>query len=238
MASIHASARGVRRLLAGSATVMTSFRDRADAGRELAGQLSASRLAAPLILGLPRGGVPVAAEVADELNAPLDVFVAQKIGAPGHEELGVGAVAEGLSEPVISPAAAEIGLSPAAVQSLAGAAQAEVSRRVNRYRGGRPLPALANRDVVVVDDGLATGITAEAALRALREHDPARLILAVPVGAPQTAVRLTAVADEVICAEMPSFFQAVGQWYLDFSALTDDEVMRSLTAHGGARQES
>jgi putative phosphoribosyl transferase len=217
---------------------MASFRDRADAGRQLAGQLAASRLAEPLILGLPRGGVPVAAEVAAELDAPLDAFVAQKIGAPGHEELGIGAVAEGLSEPVISPVAADIGLSPADVRGLAGAAKAEVSRRVDRYRGGRPLPALANRDVVVVDDGLATGITAEAALRALHQRDPARLILAVPVGAPQTAGRLTAVADEVICVEMPPFFQAVGQWYLDFSALTDDEVVRSLAARGSGQPES
>ena len=213
---------------------MTSFRDRADAGRELAGRLAASRLAAPLILGLPRGGVPIAAEVAAELDAPLDAFVAQKIGAPGHEEFGVGAVAEGLSEPVISPTAADIGLSPADVRGLAGAAQAEVGRRVERYRGGRQLPALANRDVVVVDDGLATGITAEAALRALHERGPGRLILAVPVGAPETVGRLTAVADEVICPKMPPFFQAVGQWYRDFSPLTDDEVVRCLAAcrHG------
>lgn len=227
---------------------MTSFRDRADAGRELAGRLGALRLTLPLILGLPRGGVPVAAEVAAELDAALDVFVAQKIGAPGHEELGVGAVAEGLEEPVISPAAADVGLSPADVRLLAGKAQAEVRRRVERYRGGRPLPEVANRDVVVVDDGLATGITAEAALRALgalreralRERGPRRLILAVPVGAPQTVIRLTSVADEVICAEMPSVFQAVGQWYGDFSPLTDDEVVRCLSsrvrAHGGVQR--
>jgi putative phosphoribosyl transferase len=213
---------------------MTSFRDRADAGRALAGQLVDSGLAAPLVLGLPRGGVPVAAKVAAELEAPLDAFVAQKIGAPGHEELGVGAVAEGLTEPVISPAAADIGLSRADVQGIAGAAQAELIRRVDRYRGGRPLPALANRDVVVVDDGLATGITAEAALRALHKRGPARLILAVPVGAPQTVSRLTALADEVICAEMPTMFQAVGQWYDDFSALTDDEVVHCLESSAGS----
>jgi putative phosphoribosyl transferase len=217
---------------------MTSFRDRADAGRELAGQLAATQLAAPLILGLPRGGVPVAAEVAAELDAPLEAFVAQKIGAPGHEELGVGAVAEGLSEPVISPVAAAIGLSPADVRGLAGAARAEVSRRVDRYRGGRPLPTVANRDVVVVDDGLATGITAEAALLALHKRGAARVILAVPVGAPQTVGRLTAVADEVICPEMPPFFQAVGQWYSDFSALTDDEVVRYLASGAGGLAES
>jgi putative phosphoribosyl transferase len=217
---------------------MTSFRDRADAGRELAGQLAAIQLATPLILGLPRGGVPVAAEVAAELDAPLEAFVAQKIGAPGHEELGVGAVAEGLSEPVISPVAADIGLSPADVRDLAGAARAEVNRRVDRYRRGRPLPAVADRDVVVVDDGLATGITAEAALRALHERGAVRVILAVPVGAPQTVGRLSAVADEVICVEMPPFFQAVGQWYRDFSALTDDEVVRYLASGADAQAES
>jgi putative phosphoribosyl transferase len=218
--------------------MMTSFRDRADAGRELAGQLSASRLTTPLILGLPRGGIPVAAEIAAELDAPLEAFVAQKIGAPGHEELGVGAVAEGLREPVISPVAAEIGLSPDDVRGLAGAADAEVNRRIDRYRSGRPLPGTAHRDVVVVDDGLATGITAEAALRALRERDPARLVLAVPVGASQTVGRLTAVADEVICVEMPPFFQAVGQWYLDFSPLTDDEVVACLASGRGGQPES
>jgi putative phosphoribosyl transferase len=208
--------------------MMSTFRDRADAGRQLAGRLAGLQLQSPLVLGLPRGGVPVAAEVAAGLDAPFDAFVAQKIGAPGHEELGVGAVAEGLSEPLISPAAADIGLTPADVAGLAGAAADEVRRRVDRYRGGRPVPSIADRDVVLVDDGLATGITAEAALLALRERDPAQLILAVPVGPPQTVRRLDAVADQVICVKKPPFFQAVGEFYRDFSALTDDEVVGQL----------
>jgi putative phosphoribosyl transferase len=212
----------------------SSFRDRADAGRQLAERLAGMQLESPLVLGLPRGGIPVAAEVAAGLAAPFDAFVAQKIGAPGHEELGVGAIAEGQSEPVISPAAADIGLSAADVAGLAGAAAAEVRRRVDRYRGGRPVPGVADRDVVLVDDGLATGITAEAALLALRERKPSQLILAVPVGPPQTVSRLEPSADQIICVEMPRFFQAVGEFYRDFSALSDDEVARQLESAGHA----
>src|SRR5436305_11195723 len=172
------------------------FRDRRHAGRQLAVRHSALNLSEPVVLGLPRGGVPVAAEVAASLDAPVDVFVARKIGAPGHEELGIGAVAEGSDMPVVTGIAARLGLRPADVERLAARARAELGRRVTAYRGNRPLPDVRGKDVVLVDDGLATGVTAEAALRSLRRLGPGRLILAVPVCARETAARLAPLADD------------------------------------------
>jgi len=204
------------------------FRDRRHAGRQLAVRLSALNLSEPVVLGLPRGGVPVAAEVAASLDAPVDVFVARKIGAPGHEELGIGAVAEGSADPVVTDIAARLGLRPADVEILAARARAELGRRVTAYRGDRPLPDVSGKEVVVVDDGLATGVTAEAALRSLRRLGPRRLILAVPVCAREPAARLGALADDVICAETPALFYAVGEWYEDFSQTTDEEVLDIL----------
>jgi putative phosphoribosyl transferase len=185
-------------------------------------------LVSPVVLGLPRGGIPVAAEIAAVLGAPLEVFVAHKVGAPGHEELSIGALAEGLAEPVVSDTARQVGVSTADFEALAQKARRELERRVDRYRGDRLLPDLHNRDVIVVDDGMATGVTAEAAVRALRAHRPRRLLLAVGVCARQTAERLGSVADEVVCAEAPAPFFAVGQWYRDFSPITDDEVVDVL----------
>jgi putative phosphoribosyl transferase len=204
------------------------FRDRVDAGRRLAQRLAAMELDSPVVLALPRGGVPVAAEIAAELGAPMEVFVARKVGAPGHEELGIGAVAEGLDGIVVSDTARRLGIGDRELQGLAERAHRELDRRVALYRGDRPLPALTGHSVVLVDDGLATGVTAEAALRSLRLTGPARLILAVPVCAPDTATRLGAVADEVVCAEAPAQFFAVGQWYQNFSQTTDDEVLDLL----------
>ena len=208
------------------------FEDRADAGRRLAQRFSGRQLASPLVLGLPRGGVPVAAEVAAALAAPLEVFGARKVGMPGQEELGIGAVAEDLDEPVVS-AAARLGLTPGDMRALAGGARRELERRVALYRGGRRLPELAGRDVVLVDDGLATGVTAEAALRSLRAKKPGWLVLAVPVCAPRTAARLASVADEVVYVAAPSRFVAVGQWYRDFTQTSDDEVIRLLGRGNG-----
>jgi putative phosphoribosyl transferase len=204
------------------------FLDRIDAGRRLAQRLVTMQLHAPVILALPRGGVPVAAEIASELGAPLDVLVARKVGAPGHEEFGIGAVAEGLDEVVVSDAARQLGLSRRDLEELQARAHREVDRRVALYRGDRPLPDLRGRDVVLVDDGLATGVTAEAGLRALRVRQPARLILAVPVCAPETAQRLRALADEVVCVEAPEQLYAVGMWYRNFSQTTDDDVLDLL----------
>ena len=202
------------------------FRDRVDAGRQLAERLPAG-LEAPLVLALPRGGVPVAKEVADRLAAPLEVIVARKIGAPGHEELGIGAIAEGGSL-VGSDLVRALRLSADEFERLAERERGELARRVERYRGGQPLPAVRGRDVVLVDDGLATGVTAEAALLALRADDPRRLVLAGPVCSPDPARRLVPPADEVVCVLAPRDLVAVGVWYEDFTQTTDAEVLELL----------
>lgn len=207
---------------------MTCFRDRAEAGRKLAGRLSELGLASPVVLGLPRGGIPVAAEVAAALRAPFDVFVARKISAPGQDELGIGAVAEGLQEPVITATAAELGIRPPGLQGQVQQAWAELRRRATLYRAGRPLPNIEGNDVVVIDDGLATGVTAEAALQAIRQLHPSRLVLAVPVCAPQAGRPLTAIADDIICLHSPPGFMAVSEWYDDFPQTTDEEVLSLL----------
>ena len=208
---------------------MMRFRDRTDAGRQLAARLVGLQLQAPVVLGLPRGGIPVAAEVARALGAPLEVFVARKIGAPGHDELGIGAVAEGSAAPVVSDTAGRLWLRPPDIDALAQQARTELARRVALYRGDRSLPELAGKDVVLVDDGLATGVTAEAALRSLRRTRPRRLVLAVPVCARETAARLAGLADDVVCAETPAVFYAVGEWYEDFTQTTDEEVLDLLS---------
>lgn len=187
------------------------FLDRQDAGRRLGERVAGLGLDDPVVLALPRGGVPVACEVARALGAPFDVIVARKVGAPGRPELGIGAVAEGDFV---------VGVPDAPEETWE-----ELQRRVQLYRDGRPLPDLAGRDVVVVDDGLATGVTAAAALLSVRSHGPRRLVLAVPVGVPETVARLDA---EVVCLAAPRNFVAVGQWYDDFSQTTDEEVLAFL----------
>ena len=208
---------------------MAAFRDRRDAGRQLAERLTLLELADPVVLALPRGGVPVAMEVASLLGAPLDVFVARKLGAPWQPELAVGAIAEGSDDVVAAPHAAQVGFGPADLAALAVREREELARRVRRYRGDRQLPGLAGRDVVLVDDGLATGTTAEAALRALRRFGPRRLVLAVPVAAPDAAERLRGVADDVVSLISPSNLGAVGAAYDDFTQTTDDEVTAALS---------
>ena len=205
-----------------------AFRDREDGGRQLAARLAGRAWHQPLVLALPRGGVPVGAEVAEALGAPLDVIVARKIGAPGHEELGVGAVAEGLDEPVVADTAARLGIGADEVRALAPRARAELARRVATYRGDRPLPGITDRDVILVDDGLATGVTAEAALRALGARGPRHLVLAVPVCSPAAARRLRARCDEVVCVAAPEPFRAVGHWYRRFDQTSDAEVLELL----------
>jgi putative phosphoribosyl transferase len=182
----------------------------------------------PVVLGLPRGGIPVAARVADRLAAPLEAFVARKVGAPGQPELGIGAVAEGFDELVTTPVAAQLGIGAEQMRELVAATREDLQRRVATYREGRELPDLAAADVIVVDDGLATGVTAEAALHALRAHRPSRLILAAPVCAPETANRLSQLADDVMCLAQPIAFFAVGEWYDDFRQTTDEEVLELL----------
>ena len=204
------------------------FLDRRDAGRQLAGRLGEVGLVEPLVLALPRGGVPVAYEIAAALGVPLEVFVARKIGAPGHEELGIAAVAEGLDAPVATALVGQRGLTDADLEVLAAREHETVARRVDRYRAGRALPALEGHDVVLVDDGLATGVTAEAALRALCRQRPRRLLLAVPICSADTAERLRRVADDVVCLFSPDAMYAVGMWYLDFTQTSDAEVIDLL----------
>jgi putative phosphoribosyl transferase len=213
------------------------FRDRSDAGRQLARRLLEERPPGPiLVLGLPRGGIPVAAQVAEALHAPMEVFVARKIGAPGHEELGIAAVAEGSDEVLLTETAKRVGVGPEEMPALAARARREVRTRVETYRRGRELPDLTGRTVILVDDGLATGITAEVALRSLRRLDPQRLVLASPVCAAATRDRLRPVADEVICLRTPKDFLAVGQWYEHFDQTSDEEVLDLLAGgHAGGR---
>lgn len=205
------------------------FADRHEAGQALADRLEQLDVDDPVVLALPRGGVPVAYEVAVRLDAPLEVVVARKLGAPGQPELGIGAVAEG-GEPILDETlVARLRLDDEAIAELVASERAELDRRVRRYRSDRPLPELAGRDVVVVDDGLATGVTARAALGALRGHRPRRLVLAVPVGAPASVDALQQEADEVVCLHAPRAFTAVGQWYDDFSQTDDATVVDLLS---------
>ncbi|MGW3957882.1 phosphoribosyltransferase [Streptomyces sp. NPDC004752] len=210
------------------------FQDRTQAGRELAGRLSALRergaLPDPVVLALPRGGVTVAAEIARALGAPLDVLLVRKIGAPHHEEFGIGAIA-GDDPPLYDEHTLELlGLSEEYLAPTVARERTELHRRERRYREGRPPPGLAGRTVIVVDDGLATGSTARAALRHVRRQAPARLVLAVPVGAPESLDALRAEADDIVCLYAPYSFSSVGQWYDEFGQLTDDDVIDAL--HG------
>ncbi|PRX46103.1 putative phosphoribosyltransferase [Prauserella shujinwangii] len=209
-------------------TVNETFADRRDAGRRLAELLRDRDWARPVVLGLARGGVPVAAEIAAELGAPLDVTVARKIGAPGHPEFGIGAVTAHGPAIYDERSTTMLGLTRPDLDRACAEERAEARRRVDRYQRGRDPESLEGRDVIVVDDGLATGVTATAALRAVRADHPRRIVLAAPVCATQAAASLRAEADEVICASEPAEFRAVGQWYADFRQTTDEEVVRIL----------
>jgi putative phosphoribosyl transferase len=210
------------------------FQDRADAGRRLSFALARYRDEAPIVLGLPRGGVPVAYEVARALGAPLDVWVVRKIGAPFQEELGVGAVAEGGEIHFNDRVLGELGLSQEDVAEVAQRKVDEVDERVRRFRQGRPPPELEGRTVIVVDDGIATGGTVRAALRAIRRRRPARLILAVPVAAAVTLESLRSEADEVVCLDEDPDLMAIGFYYRDFGQTSDEEVLSLLDrAHRG-----
>ncbi|MED7922861.1 phosphoribosyltransferase family protein [Nonomuraea sp. LP-02] len=205
---------------------MELFADRAEAGRRLAERLL--DVHDPVVLALPRGGVAVAAPIARRLGVPLDVLVTRKIGYPRQPELGVGAVAEG-GEPVFDRTLLRrLGMTPESVADVVEQERRELARRVRVYRGDRPLPALAGREVIVVDDGLATGGTARAALRAVAAAGPARVTLAVPVGALGTVESLRHEADEVVALLTPVDFRAVGQWYVHFEQLTDADVLDLL----------
>lgn len=181
-----------------------------------------------IVLALPRGGVPVAFEVAKALHAPLDVFVVRKLGVPGHEEYAMGALAGGGVRVLNDEIVKRLGISDAAVDAVTRDELRELERRERLYRGDRPLPELRGRTVILVDDGLATGSTMLAAVKALRAQQPARIVVAVPTAAAETCARLRSDADEVVCATTPEPFRAVGMWYDDFSQTSDEEVRELL----------
>lgn len=210
------------------------FEDRLDAGRQLAAQLLPLADASPVILGIPRGGVPVAAEVAAVLAAPLEILAVRKLGAPHNPEYGIGAIAEGGTRIFDPEALAVLGIDNRTLEELVARESAELRRRVDAYRAGREPLSLRRRTVIVVDDGVATGVTDTAALRAVRRRQPRRLILAVPVCAPDSAARLRGEADEVVCLLEPHQLYGVGQWYRDFSQVSDAEVIAALGAVGNA----
>ena len=209
------------------------FRDRVEAGEVLAESLARYRDRDDVIvLALPRGGVPVAAEIARRLHVPIDVFVVRKLGVPGHEELAMGAIATGgvrlLNDEVVEP----LGIPAHVIDSVARSEQIELERREQLYRGPRGPIGLAGKTAILVDDGLATGSTMRAAVMAVRQQQPAHVIVAVPVGAPQTCDLLARDADEVVCVRMPDPFVAVGLWYRDFTPTSDQQVRALLDNPG------
>lgn len=204
------------------------FADRGEAGRALAEALLKYSGTAPIVLALPRGGVPVAAEVARVLGGSLDVCVVRKLGAPLEPELGIGAVAEGPAVVIERSIARLVGVDPADLPELVRAELEEVQRRVDTFRGGRPLPDVRDRIAILVDDGIATGGTVRAAVRTLRRHHPARIVVAVPVAPPGAIAALRREADDVVCLQEPDDMQAIGLWYHDFHQLTDEEVVGIL----------
>ena len=209
------------------------FNDRTDAGVYLAEALEPYRGRRPLILGIPRGGVPVAAEVARRLGAELDVVVARKLGAPGSPELAIGAVTANGGRYLNDSLIREIGVRAPYIEEVTALQRAEAARREERFRAGRPPPSIEGRVVIVVDDGLATGATMRAAVRSVRRSNPALLVAAVPVGAPQSCAALRTEVDELICLHEPEDFWAVGFYYRHFRPTEDDEVGELLrVAHG------
>lgn len=211
-----------------------TFRDRRDAGERLARALAHLRGRTDLlVLALPRGGVPVAYEVAAALGAPLDVFVVRKLGVPGQEELAMGALASGGLRVLNQDVVETLDLSPPTIDLVTRREAEELARRERLYRGERPPLSATGRTVILVDDGLATGSTMRAAAIALRQHGPARVVVAVPVAARQTCELLRREVDEVVCLSTPAPFFAVGQWYADFGQTSDEEVSELLRRAAG-----
>jgi putative phosphoribosyl transferase len=209
--------------------VAAYYRDRTHAGRELASKLlEYAGTPDVIVLALPRGGVPVAFEVAKALRAPLDVFIVRKLGVPGHDEYAMGAIATGgvrvLDDRVVRAAR----VTRAELDAVTAAEQRELERRERQYRGDRSPPEVAGRTVILVDDGLATGSTMRAAVEALRQEGAARVVVAVPIAPPETCDAFREIVDDIVCARTPEPFYAVGLWYEDFSQTTDDEVRQLL----------
>lgn len=214
------------------------FQDRIEAGQVLASELRTyANQPDVLVLALPRGGVPVAFEVAQALNAPMDVFLVRKLGVPGREELAMGAIASGGVRVLNRSVVEGLHIPDHVIAAVAAQEQQELERRVHSYRGNRPDPEVRGRTVILVDDGLATGATMRAAAAALRAQDPRRLVVAVPVAARETCEEFRDEVDEIVCAITPEPFYAVGVWYRDFSQTTDEEVHellgRAASSHPG-----
>ena len=205
------------------------FDDRTAAGRALASSLRTyANRGDVVVLALPRGGVPVASEVADVLRAPLDLFLVRKLGTPGHRELAMGAIASGGVRVLNDDVVRWHGVTPSQIDAVTAEEQRELERREAAYRGGRSALPVEGLVVILIDDGLATGSTMRAAVQAVRKRGPSRVVVAVPVGARQTCEELSRIADEVVCTRMPEPFAAVGQWYRHFDQTTDEEVRRLL----------
>ena len=218
---------------------MRLLTDRREAGRLLAVELKNYRGRADVVvLGLPRGGVVVAYEVAKALNVPLDVYLVRKLGAPGQEELAIGAIASGGVRVMNEDLVDALGLSSAQIEAIAAREQVELERRERTYRGDSRPPDLSGKTVLLVDDGLATGASMRTAIRSLRSHRPGRIVVAVPIAPRSTCVALEREVDEVVCLMSPEPFYAIGQWYLDFAQTSDSEVVTLLgEARGFGRSD-
>jgi putative phosphoribosyl transferase len=213
-----------------------TFTDRREAGAVLAGQLSHyARRDDVVVLALPRGGVPIGYEVAKALDADLDIFLVRKLGLPGHPEYAMGAIATGGVRVLNDEAIGWYRIPDSVIEAVVADERRELERREQTYRDGRPAASIAGRAVIIVDDGLATGASMRAAVTAVRQLRPAGIVVAVPVGAPSTCAEMQRIADEVVCARMPEPFSAVGQWYVDFSQTTDQEVQSLLREHDRER---
>jgi putative phosphoribosyl transferase len=204
------------------------YRDRSDAGRQLAAKLEALTSADPVVVALPRGGVPVGFEVARALRAPLELLAVRKLGAPGNPELAVGAVAEDGTGVFDARSAELLGMTQEMLDAAIAQESRELRRRVERYREGRPPVAVKRRTAIVVDDGIATGMTELAAVRSLRKSEPAGIVVAVPVGSEEALSMLREEADRVICLSVPPRLYGVGMWYEDFRPVSDEEVLALL----------
>lgn len=208
---------------------MALFENRRDAGRKLAQHLMEYRGRDDVVvLGLPRGGVPVAYEVARALEAPLDVYLVRKLGVPGHEELAMGAIASGGVRVLNPEVVRSLNIPGSIVNRVAALEQRELARREQAYRGSQPFPDLSGKIVILIDDGLATGATMRAAVESVRAQNPARIIVAVPTAAPETCQQFEQIVDEIVCDTTPIPFHGVGKWYDDFSQVSDDEVRHLL----------
>lgn len=208
---------------------MEKFIGRCEAGKILANKLKIyANRSDVLLLALPRGGVPVAYEIAESLSIPLDVFIVRKLGVPGHEELAMGAIAIGGTVVFNEEIVHQLHISKAVIDQIIKLEQDELNRREIKYRGNRPFPKLTGKTIILVDDGIATGATMKAAIQALRQLKPASIIIAVPVAGIETCEEMEKIADKVICPLKPQYFYAVGQWYQDFSQTSDEEVYELL----------